>query len=105
MKVMGKRALAVAGMTAFAVGSVLVPASAAQAVPRECTSSYEAHQYRAYCWGGTGEFQARVQCFRAGSDTQFRWAYGTWKRTGSTDSVAVCLPSEDPSGGFAAFRG
>ena len=97
-------AMATAGTAALAVGSVLVPASAAHAVPRQCSGAYELHQYRVYCSGGTGEFRAAVKCYRIGSSS-YVWRYGPWKRTGSTSSAAVCTTGEEPTGGYAQLRG
>jgi hypothetical protein len=104
MKAITRRALVASGTTALAIGSALVPASAAQAVPRQCSGAYELHQYRVYCSGGTGEFRAAVKCYRIGSSS-YVWRYGPWRRTGSTDSAAVCRSSEEPTGGYAQLRG
>ncbi len=105
MKSLKTRALAVAGTTALAVGSLLLPATAAQAVPTGCSDRYEAaNEYWAFCSRGSGQFRAKAKCYRAGSDTRFVWRFGRWKDAGSTHSVATCRPTEELASGTWELR-
>ncbi|WP_162641614.1 hypothetical protein [Streptosporangium sp. 'caverna'] len=94
------RMVAIGGLLA---GAVLLPATAAQAAPSNCTSRYDLNTFSVYCGKGSGDFRAKVRCYRAGS-TQYATRYGPWKVAGSTRSVAYCTTSEDAASGTWELR-
>jgi hypothetical protein len=98
------RAIRLFAVTGLVSGAVVLPATAAQATPDGCSGRYDLHSYSVYCSRGSGEYRARVRCYRNGSDTNYRVAYGAWRRTGGSLSTASCLASEDPASGNWQFR-
>jgi hypothetical protein len=104
LTISSRRVLRLVAIAGLASGAVVLPATAAQATPSNCSGRYDLHSYSVYCGRGTGEFQARVRCYRYGSDN-YRVAYGPWRRAGrGALSTASCLASEDPASGNWHFR-
>jgi hypothetical protein len=94
------RLLRTAAVCGVLAGGVLVPATAAQAYPTNCSGAYAGNGYRVYCGQGNGSFRAGISCTRIGGSTTVL-RYGSWQRAnGGVWSVANCLSSEDAWGGF-----
>ncbi|WP_371778255.1 hypothetical protein [Streptosporangium subroseum] len=94
------RMVAIGGLMA---GAVLLPATAAQAAPSGCTSRYDLNTFSVYCGKGTGDFRAKVRCYRIGSST-YVLRYGPWKVAGSTTSTAYCAANEEAASGTPDLR-
>ncbi|GAA3799838.1 hypothetical protein GCM10022226_19180 [Sphaerisporangium flaviroseum] len=88
-----------AGLGTVLAASVLLPAGPAQATPYSCYDRYTAHSYSVTCVNGTGEYRAKVKCYKIGG-TSYVTRYGKWLQTHIVAwSNAVCTSNEDPTSG------
>jgi hypothetical protein len=93
------KALRTAAIGGVMAAGVLVPATAAHATPSNCSGKYQLNEYWVYCGKGTGQYRARVRCYRIGSNTQYTTRYGVWRSTGGDMSIAYCTSTEEPVSG------
>jgi len=101
---LSRAVLRMAAVSAVLVGSVVVPATAAQAIPTNCTGIYQGQEWWALCSSGTGEYRAIVKCWNA-TGTSYVWRYGQWEPSPYGEiSVARCDNGWDPSNGTWAVR-
>jgi hypothetical protein len=94
-------ALRASVLVALLIGSMLVPANAAQASLGSCSGRYELHEFWALCngSGSTHEFRAVVRCYRVGTD-RYVVRYGVWRIAGhGVLSIASCRGGEEPASG------
>ncbi|MGI5491047.1 hypothetical protein [Microtetraspora malaysiensis] len=99
MKAGLRKALKAAVIGGLMAGAVIVPATAAQALPSHCSDKYVLHEYWANCTSGTGYYRAKVRCYKIGSSTQYTTRYGVGRKVGEGISIASCLISEEPMSG------
>ena len=87
--------------TLLAVGT-LVPTTSAQATPTNCSGRYDLNSYSAFCGSGSGEYRARVRCYR--NSGAYTTRYGAWRYTGGALSTASCRSTEEAASGGWDFR-
>ncbi|MEV0597276.1 hypothetical protein [Nonomuraea cavernae] len=94
-----KRALQLAAIGGIMAGTMVLPTTAAHALPSNCSDIPYGNGWMANCNKGTGTFRAWARCYKIGRDT-YTTRYGAW-RTPVSDlvSIATCQSSEEVGGG------
>lgn len=97
---MKARASIVLATLGLAAAAVVVPVSAAQAAPSNCSPSYSGRYGYGKCTSGSGKYQISVQCDKSWAPDYIR--DGNWVSVGST-STATCNSGDNAKNGKFVF--
>ncbi|MEV0594417.1 hypothetical protein [Nonomuraea cavernae] len=93
-----KRALQVAAIGGIMAGAMVLPATAAQATPSNCSSVPYGNGWSGWCGKGTGTYQVWARCYKINT-LKYTIRHGPWRSPGGDRSNVSCQSTEEVGGG------
>lgn len=84
-----KRAVALSGTTLLAGALLMSTASAAHAIPDNCTTQVAGSTVSSHCASGTGEHQVAVTVLHVNPAVGYVYNVGPWQPAGVTSTAAL----------------